>query len=484
MAQIEFGTDGWRGVIAKDYTMENLSRVAVATADYLTSPERKNLPIYTEWNTPYRPASEGVLIGYDTRFLSEEFALLVARVMVEEGIPVKVSDEPIPTPALSWSVKEREAAAGVMITASHNPAEYNGFKFKCEAAASAPPHVTREIEKRLPAEPPSYDETAAVGRVDMSTSYIEGISALVDGDVLRDSSLLAVVDSMYGSARGFFGKVLGKFDVPTVQIRGEDNPGFHGIQPEPLEKHLDPLKEAISREGRGSERTVFGVVTDGDGDRVSAMDEEGNFIDAHRTYSLLFKYLAEEREWKGKAVKNFPLTDMVFKIGKRNDVEVDETPVGFKYIGEKMIKEDVMIGGEESGGIGIKNHIPERDGLLCGLLLLEMVAARGTSGSELIEEMMEEVGYHYYHRDDIHLEEREEVVELAKEDPPEEIGGFKVEKMEDLDGLKLRFSDGWLLLRASGTEPVLRLYSEMDSMDKVHQVLEEAEKYARKLVGG
>ncbi len=483
MEEVSFGTDGWRGIIADDYTYENLGRVAEATASYLKSPDRRELEIYDQWGTPYRPADDGVVIGYDGRFSSENFALYVARVLEKSGVPACVSRTMVPTPALSFAVREMGAAAGVMITASHNPSEYNGFKVKIESGASAPPVVTDSIEENLPADSPEVDEGLEVERVDVTSSYVDALAEIVDGDVITRNPVVAVIDSMYGSAQGLTAEVLDKFGVQSVEIRDEFNPSFKGIRPEPLEEYLDPLKEAVAEQKKEVDIPIIGVVTDGDGDRVSAVAEDSSFIDAHRTYALLMRYLIEEKEWGGKAVKNFPLTDMIFKIGQKHDREVTETPVGFKFIAEKMVKEDVLIGGEESGGIGLKNHIPDRDGIFCSLMLIEMVARSGKRPTELVDDMMEEFGGHYYRRNDIHLEARQEVEERTMEDPPESIGDFGVRKVETTDGAKLRFEDGWLLIRASGTEPLLRLYCEMDDMSKVDQVLSEAENYARNLAG-
>lgn len=483
MEEISFGTDGWRGVIADDYTYRNLGRVSSALADYMKSPEREELDIYGEWGTPYRSHDEGVVIGYDGRFASEDFALYVAKVLVNSGVPASVTERMVPTPALAFAVKDRSAAAGVMITASHNPPEYNGFKVKVESGASAPPEVTDAIEDRLPADPPEVDSETNVGRVNVSSSYIDALTNLVDEDKITSNPVLAVIDSMYGSAQGFTAEVLNEFGVPHVGVRQEYNPSFKGVRPEPLEENLEPLRAEILEQNAMNDVPVMGVVTDGDGDRISAMAEDGSFIDAHRTYALLMKYLAETRDWDGKAVKNFPLTDMIFKIGEKHGNEVEETAVGFKFIAEKMVREDVLIGGEESGGIGLKNHIPDRDGVLCALILLEMVAESGKPPSKLVEELLEEYGGHYYLRKDIHLEGRQEVAELVEEDPPGSIGGHEVKSVETTDGVKLRFSDGWLLIRASGTEPLLRLYCEMDEEEKIDGVLEEAEKYARNLVG-
>ncbi|MEF8916537.1 MAG: phosphoglucomutase/phosphomannomutase family protein [Candidatus Bipolaricaulota bacterium] len=483
MEEVSFGTDGWRGVIADDYTYENLGRVAEATASYLKSPERRELEIYDQWGTPYRSSDDGVVVGYDGRFASENFALYAARVLKECGVPACVSKTMVPTPALAFAVREMEAAAGIMITASHNPPEYNGFKIKIESGASAPPVVTDRIEASLPEDSPEVDSGLEVDRVDISSDYVDALGDIVDEDMITKNPVMAVIDSMYGSAQGLTGKVLDKFGVPSVEVRGDFNPSFRGIRPEPLEEYLDPLKEEIAEQRKETDVPIIGVVTDGDGDRVSAVAEDSSFIDAHRTYALLMRYLIEEKGWEGKAVKNFPLTDMIFKIGKKHDRDVTETPVGFKFIAEKMVKEDVLIGGEESGGIGLKNHIPDRDGILCSLLLVEMVARSGKRPTELVEDMMDEFGGHYYRRNDIHLEARKKVEEQTTEDPPESIGGYQVRRVETTDGTKLRFDDGWLLIRASGTEPLLRLYCEMDEPSKVDQVLSEAEKYARNLAG-
>ncbi|MBS3788069.1 phosphoglucomutase/phosphomannomutase family protein [Candidatus Bipolaricaulota bacterium] len=483
MEEISFGTDGWRGVIADDYTYENLGRVAEATANYLKSPERRELEVYDQWGTTYRSADDGVVIGYDGRFSSENFALYVARVLEESGVPACVSQTMVPTPALSFAVREMEAAAGIMITASHNPPAYNGFKVKMESGASAPPVVTDRIEANLPDDSPDLDPGLEVERVDVTSSYVDALGEIVDQDMITKNPVMAVIDSMYGSAQGLTAEVLDRFGVQSVEVRDEFNPSFRGIRPEPLEEYLDPLKEAVAEQREEVDVPIIGVVTDGDGDRVSAMAEDSSFIDAHRTYALLMRYLIEEKEWEGKAVKNFPLTDMIFKIGQKHDRDVTETPVGFKFIAEKMVKEDVLIGGEESGGIGLKNHIPDRDGIFCSLMLIEMVARSGKQPTELVSDMMEEFGGHYYRRNDIHLEARREVEKQTMEDPPDRIGDFVVRKVETTDGAKLRFEDGWLLIRASGTEPLLRLYCEMDDMNKVDQVLSEAEKYARNLAG-
>lgn len=478
-AGIHFGTDGWRAVFAKDFTFENVGRLSQAIADCLKAQERRELDIYEEWGVEYRPAGQGVVIGYDTRFMSKDFAIQAGRVIQSNDIPVQISAEPVPSPALSFAVADRKAACGIMITASHNPPQYNGIKIKPEFAGSAPPQYTKQIENLLREDFRLHVEEE-LQLVDLKAPYLAKIKELVNLSAFKNAPLRVVVDSMYGSARGYIADVLKELDIPYVQIRTEDDPYFGGKNPEPIVKNLAPLKAVIGAERarKKKEEILVGVVTDGDGDRVAAMDELGNLIDAHRCYALILRHLLA-RGWRGKAIKSFALSDMADKIAQRNGIEVEEVPIGFKYICERFIKEDVLIGGEESGGIGIKNYIPERDGILMSLLLLEITASKRKPLSLIVDEMMKEIGYHYYDRKDLHLEERLEIVERLKKRPPAQFAGRLVLKVEDLDGIKLRFADGWLLFRASGTEPLLRLYCEMDNMNKVHQVLSEAEQYAR-----
>ncbi len=315
---------------------------------------------------------------------------------------------------------------------------------------------------------------------DLKGPHLQRLKELLDLDLLKEAPLRAIVDSMYGSARGYTTAILKELGIDYVAIRAGSDPYFGGKNPEPLQRNLVPLKAVIGAEQARSrpEEFIIGVATDGDGDRVAGMDERGNLIDSHRAYALIFRHLLG-KGLRGKAVKSFSLTDMADRIAERNAVELEETPVGFKYIGELMIREDVLIGGEESGGIGIKGHIPERDGVLNSLLLLEIAASERRPMSQIVERMMEELGYCYYDRRDLHVEERIELVERLKENPPEGFGGRSVVAVETLDGVKLRFPDGWLLLRPSGTEPLLRLYCEMEAAEDVQEVLGEAEHCAR-----
>lgn len=482
MSTIRFGTDGWRGVIAHDFTFATVGRVAQAIAEYLKSPQRRALEIYKKWGVAYRPPERGVVIGYDTRFLSKEFAIHIGRIVQDSEIPVWIAHEPVPTPALSYAVSHHQAALGVMVTASHNPPEYNGVKIKIEYASSAPPSVTQLIESLVPQEAPTPKTPAsALNFVDFKSPYLARIRQLVDIDLLRESDLCVVIDAMYGAARGYVAEILKELGVEFLTVRHGDNPRFGGKNPEPIEKNLGPLRAVIASERlkkSKSAKRLIGVVTDGDGDRVAAMDERGHVIDSHRCFALILKHLLK-KGWRGKVVKSFALSDMIDTLAVKNNLELDEVPVGFKYICEKMVREDVLIGGEESGGIAIKNHIPERDGVLNSLLLCEIAAQSKKPVSEIVEDLLAEVGPHWYDRRDLHLESRLEIVERVKRRPPRQIAGLEVIKTEMLDGVKLRFPRGWLLVRASGTEPLLRFYCELDSLAKVREVLDEAERFAR-----
>lgn len=479
MSEIRFGTDGWRGVIARDFTFANVGRVAQALAEYLKSPQRRALDLYKRWGVVCRPAERGVVIGYDTRFLSKEFAIHIGRVLQDALIPVWIAEDCVPTPTLSFAIQTHQAALGVMVTASHNPPEYNGVKIKVEYASSAPPSVTQLIEKLIPAEAPRVKSPeSSLNFADFKSPYLQRLRELIDREALSQSSLCVLVDSMYGAGRGYSAQLLKELGVEHLQVRGGDNPRFGGKNPEPIEKNLSPLRAVIASERRKRRaKRLMGVVTDGDADRIAAMDERGQVLDAHRCFALLLKYLLS-KGWKGRVVKSFALSDMADRLAAKHNLALDEVPVGFKYICEKMVREDVLIGGEESGGFAIKNHIPERDGILNALLLCEIAAQAKKPLSEIVDDLLSEVGPHWYDRRDLHLASRLEVVERVRQRPPKEIAGLEVIKTEMLDGVKLRFPQGWLLLRASGTEPLLRLYCELDSLAQVREVLDEAGRFA------
>jgi len=473
---VRFGTDGWRAIIAKEYTFDNVARVAQAVADFLQSDERVSDPIYTDWNSPCHPLSGGVVIGYDTRFLSESFALHCAAVLQQNGIPVVVSDPFVPTPAVSYAVVNRQAAMGIVITSSHNPPEYNGLKLKADYGGSAPGSITRQVEQRLPAEAPAVSPSE-IERVDLITPYMAKIEELIDRDRLTASPIHVVVDAMYGSAQGLISGFLSASGISCTEVRGTVDVTFGGHGPEPLEKNLGPLREAMLSM-RSVERTI-GVVTDGDGDRACAMDEKGQFIDPHRTSALLLRYLVEERGWRGPIVVSFNLSDLVRRMANAYGLELIEIPIGFKHAAEHIVQRDILMAGEESGSYTVRGNIPERDGVLVSLLLAEILATSSKTASELVADLHAEFGPQAYARRDLHVEARLQIVSNLKASPPEQFAGHSVRSVETLDGIKLRFKDGWLLFRASGTEPILRIYCEMTTEEDVRQLLDAAEELAR-----
>jgi len=443
--RIKFGTDGWRAVIADGFTFDNVARVAEATAKFLVSEGRKRLDIYTDWGSPYRPAADGAVVGYDMRFLSPEFAHYFARVLHDSGIPVSISDAPVTTPAVSYAVVHQNAAAGIMFTASHNPPIYNGIKYKAEYGGSAPSEVTDGVEEHLSnAVPTPRSPEGAIDKVDLKTPFLEKVRTLIDPARLTASPVHVVIDSMYGSAQGYVSQLLREYGVPYTQIRGRHDPLFGGKKPEPLEENLVPLRAVIA------------------------------------SLRLIFRYLVEERGLRGSVITAFNLTDMASDMCKDYGLTQIVVPIGFKHHCKQILKRgDVLIAAEESGSIAIQGHIPERDGVLHSVLLAEIAASAGVPASELVQSLFDKYGERFYHRRDIEVEGRLEVVAKLKENPPDTFAGRRVTSVETLDGIKLRFDDGWLLFRASGTEPILRLYSEMRSMKDVHELLQEAERLAR-----
>ncbi|QIA26257.1 phosphoglucomutase/phosphomannomutase family protein [Thermaerobacter sp. PB12/4term] len=467
---IRFGTDGWRAVIAEEFTFANVRRVAWALAEHLEATGR---------------AGQGVAVGYDCRFLSDRFAAAVASVLAAAGIPVLLSRSACPTPALSWAVVSRKLGAGVMITASHNPPEYNGFKLKGWFGGPALPEETRQLEAilarqeagRAGAAPPAgmdLKEARRLGRVeeaDLIGPYVQQLRNLVDFERLRAARLRLVADPMHGAARGVLANLLGEAGAEVTEIRGEFNPSFGGLAPEPIARNLGSAVDAVRRLGAQA-----ALVTDGDGDRVGAVDATGEVLDAQRIFALLLQHLVEVRGWRGSVVKTFAGTRMVDKLAARYGLPFHETPIGFKHVCEYALKEDVLIGGEESGGIGIKNHMPERDGLLCNLLLAEIMATRGRTLGEQVAVLMAEIGPHYFQRRDLHLtpEGKNRLMALLRDDPPARLAGWPVEKVDPLDGYKLIFGPSrWILFRASGTEPVVRVYAEAESPEEVGALLDD-----------
>jgi len=461
MAQsIKFGTDGWRAVIADDFTYENLTKVALATARYFAK---------------HRKIKNGVVIGYDARFMSKEFAEKSAEVMANAGVKIKLADSIVSTPMISLVTKLDNAAGGIVITASHNPARYNGFKVKGDFGGPAHPEMIAQVEKelakvmklnRLPAAALTLGQLLAKGKVahiSMKARYLDDLAGKIDLTLIKRSGLRILYDVMYGAGQ----QVLDETLPDVKQIHEFYNPSFGGTNPEPLAQNLGELMRRVKEE-----KYDLGIATDGDADRIGAVDEKGNFVDSHRIFSLLLKYLVEQKKMSGAVVKSFTVTQMVDQQCAKYGLTMIEPPVGFKYICREMTRGDVLIGGEESGGLGVKGHLPERDGIFLGLMLCEMVAVRRKPLSALVQELMDEFGQHEFRRVDLHLTEKEKTAIMKKyKKGVREIAGYAVTGRKDTDGYKFFVDKGWLLVRASGTEPLIRLYAEADSVEKVDALL-------------
>ena len=458
LVQIKFGTDGWRAIIAREFTFANVERVAQAYADFVT---RK------------AGAKPFVVIGFDRRFLSEKFAARAAEVMVANGFRIAVFSDAQPTPLISWAVKDLGATGGIMITASHNPANFNGFKIKAPWGGSAPPETTQEVEKLVDTTPPKRANVTDDGHalLDPSTArYREQIASYIDLEKLKNASGKVIVDPMHGSAGRWVESFLsgGKLEVET--IREFRDPLFGGVNPEPIDQNLGPLKERVVETG-----ALVGLATDGDADRVGAVDEHGRTMTMHDVVPLLLLHLARFRKMTGAVVVTVSQSVLTKRIAKAMGLKVYETPIGFKYIAELMLKEDILLGAEESGGIGVKGHIPERDGVLNSLLFLEAIITAGKPPSEMLADLHREFGEFHFGRRDLHMpvSRGQELVARLSRNPPANFAGFGVTKVETMDGAKLIFDDeSWLLFRQSGTEPVLRIYSEATSVDKMNQLLD------------
>jgi phosphomannomutase len=469
MDTIKFGTDGWRGVIAEDFTFANVRRVAAAVAQYIC-----------EEGEPDR----GLIVGYDMRFLSAGFARETAEVLAAAGIPVWLSDAGTPTPAVSYAVVTRKAAGAVMITASHNPYRWNGIKFKAHYGGSADPAIITRIEHHLhrldrAGAPPLAATPAEVERVDLITPYLERLKQLVKLDKIRASGQKFVIDPMYGAGSGCIARLFKEAGISFREIHAEHNPLFPGLNPEPIEPHVEGLRRAVT-EGKFD----AGFATDGDADRIGAIDRTGDFIDSHKIFSILLKHLTEDLGLRGDVVKTFSTTQMIDKLALKHRLRLHLTPIGFKYICELMLTHDILIGGEESGGIGIKGHLPERDGILNSLLLAQVMAEKKETLGELVEDLSREFGPHFYGRVDLEVElaRAQALVKQVAAGKFTEVAGLKVTSVQDLDGAKMLFGDSaWLLVRASGTENLLRLYSEAPSRELVKSLLEEMTSIAMSL---
>ena len=468
---IKFGTDGWRAVIAEDFTFENVRYCAQGVADFLIS---------------NKLAKRGIIIGYDTRFASEDFAAAAAEVVAGNGIKVSLTSAATPTPVISYGVVARQAAGAIVITASHNPGEWNGFKFKDENGWSASDAVTSKIVsfinkayaagkvKRLP-----LAEAKAKGLVamtDLAPEYFAQVARLVDIKALKRAKLKVIIDPLYGAGVGYLKRILEGGSLKVMEIHGERNPLFPGLHPEPILPHLNELAEVIKKN-----KANVGLATDGDADRMGAVDEKGNFITQLQVFALLCLYFLEVRGERGAIIKTLTTTSMADKLGKLYNVPVFQTAVGFKYIAPLMQSENAMIGGEESGGYGFRGHVLERDGILANLFFLDFIVKTGKNPSKLLDYLYSKVGQHHYRRVDIKFPEaeRKAIIGCVKNNPPKTIDGVKVAKLDTTDGYSLVLADeSWLLIRFSGTEPLLRIYCETDSPERAMRFLEIGKKIA------
>jgi alpha-D-glucose phosphate-specific phosphoglucomutase len=469
---IHFGTDGWRGGIAQDYTFANVRIVAQATANYLKD---------------QRQERDGLVVGYDMRFASEYFAAATAEVLAANGIHVWLGGEAAATPAVAFSILTHRAAGAAMITASHNPWTDNGYKYKPEYAGSADPATIAAVEAHatsifesghdVPSVPLDQALTAGtVEKFDVAPAYLHRLSELVDLDRLRDSGLKVVVDPMYGSGMGYFPRLLEGGSLRLWELNNYRNPFFGGVNPEPIAVNLGKLLQAVPEHAAD-----VGLAVDGDADRAGLVDEKGTFINQLQVYGLLIMYLLEKKGWRGPIVKSVSTTSMANRLGEKYGVQVIETPVGFKYIGPEMRSHDAMIGGEESGGYAFRGHIPERDGTLADLYLLEMLMDYGTPMSAIVEHLQEEAGPSYYNRIDVRFaaEKRDDVMAKFQGDHPATIAGESVDHVQTIDGFKYFLKNGsWLLVRASGTEPLIRLYTEARTPEEATRILQAGKEMA------
>jgi len=457
--QVKFGTDGWRAIIAKEYTYDNLKLAAIASGAYfLSHPDKAN----------------GVCVGYDTRFMSKEFAQYTAEVLSSMGLKVFLADSFVSTPAVSLYTRNKQLAGGVMITASHNPPQYNGFKVKASFGGPANPEVIDQIEQNLLTVDPETTVNPApnlITMTDIKSHYVNYLEAQLDLKTIRESGIKIAHNAMYGAGQDMITRL---FDESMVNCyHCTQNPGFNGINPEPIPKYIGDFVEFFKEV-----ETDVAIVNDGDADRVGMLDEKGEFVDSHKLFAIILKYLVEQKGQCGEVAKTFALTDVIDKLCQKHDLKMHLLPVGFKHVSRLMTTNDILIGGEESGGIGITSFLPERDGVYIGLLILEIMALRQKTLTGLVEELYDEFGFFSYNRLDLHVaeEKKNAIISAAAGGKLKSIAGYPVTGFNDLDGYKYHFEGGWLLIRPSGTEPILRIYCEANSTEKVEKVLAFASK--------
>jgi phosphomannomutase len=474
---IKFGTDGWRGLIADDFTFANVRIAAEAVAAYVHAKE---------------DPAKGLSIGYDTRFGSRDFARACAEVVAATGIPVLLANDITPTPALSFGVREHGSAGGIMITSSHNPAEWNGVKYKAWYGGSGKPSIIAEIESYLgkPVARPAGNPLGAslIREVDFLPAYLKAIESFADLDLIAKSGMKFAIDSMYGAGRTIISDIFTRIGVAHVQIRGNVDPLFPGINPEPIEPHIRALGEAVV-----ANNCHAGLCADGDADRIGATDEYGNFVDPHKIFSVLLSWVLKRKGWPGAVTRAFNTTKMLDRICAKHGRTLIEHGIGFKYVCDYMLEREILMGGEESGGIGFQRHLPERDGLLNALLLANVMAEEGKTLGRLVADLQAEYGEHQYGRIDLTIPDDVKNGAIARAralqtgDPA--FAGMPILRQENLDGVKFYLdnpeaatkpnaAETWLLLRASGTEPLMRIYTESCSKESVARLLESARGFA------
>ncbi len=473
---IKFGTDGWRGLIADDFTFANVRIAAEAVAAYVHA---KEVP------------TKGLCIGYDTRFGSKAFARACAEVVAATGIPVMLANAITPTPALSFGVRERGAAGGIMITSSHNPAQWNGVKYKAWYGGSGKPSIIAEIESFLGQPVPRTATPARIRVVDFLPTYLKAIEKFADLNLIAEvgrEGLSVAIDSMYGAGGTLLSDIFTRLGVRHVQIRANADPLFPGINPEPIEPHIRALGEAVV-----ANKCDAWLCTDGDADRIGATDEHGNFVDPHKIFSVLLSWVLRRKNWPGAVTRAFNTTKMLDRICLKHGRELIEHGIGFKYVCDLMLEREILMGGEESGGIGFQRHLPERDGLLNALLLANVMAEEGKTLGQLVADLQAEYGEHQYGRIDLHIPDELKNAAIARAkllEPGDPVfAGMPIHCQENLDGVKFfldnpeaytkpKAAETWLLLRASGTEPLLRIYAESCSKESVAKLLESARRFA------
>ncbi|MDM8520829.1 phosphoglucomutase/phosphomannomutase family protein [Anaerolineales bacterium HSG6] len=459
---IKFGTDGWRAIIADSYTYANVRRCAVGLGRYLQAQNQ---------------ADKGVVVGYDTRFGSPAFAEVTASALTALGIPVYLCDRPAPTPTVSYSILDQDAAGCVIITASHNPPNYNGFKFRPDYAGSARPEIVTAVENHIPDHADEHQKPLAQARADglltdfnPLPNYLAKLDSLTNIERVKSAGFNIIVDAMHGAGGGLWPTLLDGGKTSLIEIRGEPNPNFPGMHnPEPLARNLTELSSALKQGGYD-----IGIAPDGDADRVGILDEHGEFVNPLQLYALLLMYNLEVRGLRGPIVRTITCTAMANKLAAKYDLPVHEVPIGFKYVGPKMVDVGAIFGGEESGGYAYGDHIPERDGFASGLFLLDLMAVTGRSMRGLVDYLFEQIGAHFYDRIDLTYEasQRSEILERVKQAKPDKLAGLKVTGLLTIDGFRFDLEDGgWLIVRFSGTEPLLRVYCETMHGDKVEALL-------------